>query len=178
MQGVRKLMNSSQISMIEVKLLHDNFWAWYKTVRKVPWALRSPNMPEILTEAIVCLCTKSQLITSGHGDILRPDGLIGEVKATSSSTRDVSSFSPKSNFDNLYFVHMDKGSTDVSLVYDLHMDRKEVEKIKVNKNETFAQQAEDGRRPRFSILSSIISAKKLKPTWKVDMNTQKIVELS
>jgi hypothetical protein len=73
---------------------------------------------------------------------------------------------------------MDEGSTDVYLVYDLHMDRKDVEKIKVNKNETFAQQAKDGRRPRFSILSSIILANKLKPTWKVDMNSQKIVKFA
>jgi hypothetical protein len=132
-------------------------------------------MPSELTEAIVCLCTGAELIDSGHGDILLPAGHVGEVKGTSSSKDDLSSFSPSSEFDKLFFVHLDEISSDVYHVYDLGIDRKALSGIMVNKKDTFADHSQGNRRPRFSILDQIIRAQNLSATWKVDMSSRSIV---
>ena len=154
--------------------MHSAFWNWYKIATKIPWANRSPNMPSEITEAMVCLCTGAELITSGNGDIWLPDETIGEVKGTVSDTTDLSSFSPSETFDNLFFVHMAPGDTNIYFVYDLHMNRQDIGKIKVNRTETFDDHARQGRRPRFSVIDSIISPRSLKPTWKVDIVNKKI----
>lgn len=141
----------------------------------VPWAKRAPNMPSELTEAIVCLCTGAELIDEGHGDILLPKGLIGEVKGTSSSDHDLSTFSPSSEFEKLFFVHMDPQSHDVYHVYDLGLNRKSIGGIMVNSTSTFADHSEGNRRPRFSIIDQIIKPKNMKPTWRVDMSRKTII---
>jgi hypothetical protein len=132
-------------------------------------------MPSELTEAIVCLCTGAELIDEGHGDILLPKGLIGEVKGTSSSDGDLSSFSPSSEFDKLFFVHMDPQSHNIYHVYDLGLNRKSIAGIMVNNTSTFADHAKENRRPRFSIIDQIISPKAMNPTWKVDMTKRVII---
>lgn len=141
----------------------------------VPWAKRAPNMPSELTEAIVCLCTGAELIDEGHGDILLPKGLIGEVKGTSSSDHDLSTFSPSSEFEKLFFVHMDPQSHDVYHVYDLGLNRKSIAGIMVNSTSTFADHSKGNRRPRFSIIDQIIKPKNMKPTWRVDMSRKTIM---
>ncbi len=141
----------------------------------VPWAKRAPNMPSELTEAIVCLCTGAELIDEGHGDILLPKGLIGEVKGTSSSDHDLSTFSPSSEFEKLFFVHMDPQSHDVYHVYDLGLNRKSIAGIMVNSTSTFADHSKGNRRPRFSIIDQIIKPKNMKPTWRVDMSRKTII---
>ena len=155
--------------------LHEAYWNYRLIASKVPWANRSPNMPSEITEAVVCLCTGARLINEGHGDILLPNGLIGEVKGTSSSEDDLSSFSPSSNFDMLFFVHMDPNSNDIYHVYDLGLDRKAISKIMVNNSSTFEDQSRGRRRPRFSIIKQIIEPKGLVPKWKVDLRKQSIL---
>lgn len=155
--------------------MHGAFWNWYKIATKIPWANRSPNMPSEITEAMVCLCTGAKLIKTGNGDILLPNGQIGEVKGTVSQKDDLSSFSPSEKFDKLFFVHMAPGDNNFYWVYDLHMGRKDIEKIKVNRNETFGDHAAQGRRPRFSIIASIIRPNHIIPTWKVDIINKKVI---
>jgi hypothetical protein len=132
-------------------------------------------MPSELTEAIVCLCTGAELIDDGHGDILLNRGLIGEVKGTSSSDGDLSSFSPSSEFDKLFFVHMDPQSHDIYHVYDLELNRKSISGIMVNNTSTFADHSKGNRRPRFSIIDQIIRPRGMKPSWKVDMSKRVII---
>lgn len=155
--------------------LHEAYWHYRSVATSIPWANRAPNMPSELTEAIVCLCTGAELIDTGHGDILLPAGQVGEVKGTSSSNDDLSSFSPTSEFDKLFFVHLDETSTDIYHVYDLGIDRQALSGIMVNSRETFADHSRGNRRPRFSVLDQIIRARNLSPTWKVDMATRSIV---
>ena len=155
--------------------LHNAYWNYRNIATTIPWAKRAPNMPSELTEAIVCLCTGAELIDEGHGDILLPNGLIGEVKGTSSSEDDLSSFSPSSEFDKLFFVHMDPVSNDVYHVYDLGLNRKSIAGIRVNKSSTFADHSKGNRRPRFSIINQIILPKKMRPNWKVDMAKRAVI---
>jgi hypothetical protein len=156
-------------------LLHEAYWNYRIMATTVPWAKRAPNMPSELTEAIVCLCTGAELIDEGHGDILLPKGLIGEVKGTSSSDHDLSTFSPSSEFEKLFFVHMDPQSHDIYHVYDLGLNRKSIGGIMVNNSSTFADHSEGNRRPRFSIIDQIIKPKGMKPTWRVDMSRRTII---
>lgn len=155
--------------------LHEAYWNYRIIASSVPWAKRSPNMPSELTEAIVCLCTNAELIDEGHGDILLPNGEIGEVKGTSSYENDLSSFSPSSNFDKLFFVHMDLTSHNIYHVYDLNRGRNDLLQIKVNRNSTFEDHARENRRPRFSILDEIIKPENIGPTWKVDMLNRMVI---
>ena len=164
-----------KVDWVNASLLHDAYWNYRKIAITVPWAKRAPNMPSELTEAIVCLCTGAKLINEGHGDILLPKGLIGEVKGTSSSNNDLSSFSPSSEFDKLFFVHMDEKTNNIYHVYDLGLNRKSISRIMVNSTSTFADQSKGNRRPRFSIINQIIKPKKIKPTWKVDMTKRSII---
>ena len=156
-------------------LLHEAYWNYRIMATTVPWAKRAPNMPSELTEVIVCLCTGAELIDEGHGDILLPKGLIGEVKGTSSSDHDLSTFSPSSEFEKLFFVHMDPQSHDIYHVYDLGLNRKSIGGIMVNNSSTFADHSEGNRRPRFSIIDQIIKPKGMKPTWRVDMSRRTII---
>jgi hypothetical protein len=155
--------------------LHEAYWNYRLITENVPWANRAPNMPSELTEAIVCLCTGAELIDEGHGDILLPNGLVGEVKGTSSSEGDLSSFSPSSDFDNLFFVHMDAKDYNIYYVYDLGLSRSEISGIRLSKSATFADQSKGKRRPRFSIINQIIKPSNLKPKWKVDMAKREII---
>lgn len=156
-------------------LLHDAYWNYRIITTTIPWAKRAANMPSELTEAIVCLCTGAELIDKGHGDILLPRGLIGEVKGTSSYEKDLSTFSPSSEFDKLFFVHMDPLTHDIYHVYDLGLNRKSISGIMVNKSATFADHSKGKRGPRFSIIRQIIKPRNMKPTWKVDMSKRAIV---
>lgn len=158
-----------------VSSLHDAYWNYRAFVTTIPWVKRAPNMPSELTEAIVCLCTGAELIDEGHGDILLPHGAIGEVKGTSGYEGDLSSFSPQSEFEKLFFVHMDPSSHDIYHVYDLGLDRDSIADVKVNNNETFADHSRGNRRPRFSIIDKIIRPRNMNPTWIVDMSKQVIV---
>ena len=155
-------------------MLHDAYWSWNDVLNSVPWADRGANIPEALTEAIVCLCTNSKLIRGGKGDILLPNSKIGEVKATSKASNDLTSFSPSEHFDNLYFVMADPNNNTVYSVYDLNIGRKMIEKVQVSSTQTFKDQADAGRRPRFSIIDTFIIKKSLQPTWKVDIKKHTI----
>jgi hypothetical protein len=165
-----------RVDWVNASLLHDAYWNYRVIATTVPWANRAPNMPSELTEAIVCLCTGAELIDEGHGDILLPSGHIGEVKGTSSYESDLSTFSPSSEFDKLYFVHMDPQTNNIYHVYDLGLNRKSIAGIKVNRTATFADHSKGNRRPRFSIISQIIKPKGMTPTWKVDMSKRLVIK--
>lgn len=167
-------METQNVDWESALLMHNAFWNWYQIATSVPWANRSPNMPSEITEAVVCLCTGAELIKTGNGDILLPDGKTGEVKGTVSKTDDLSSFSPSEYFDALYFVHMSPDNIDEYWVYDLGYNRRKIEKIKVNATATFGDHASQGRRPRFSIMAQIIRPESRKPTWKVNLKQQTI----
>lgn len=160
------------------KKLHKAYWQYRREFEYLGWANRMPNMPSELTEAIVCLCTNAELIKEGHGDIFLPNTHVGEVKGTSQNCKDgrfdLSSFSPSSEFDELYFVHMGENSNDVYHVYDLQLNRSSILKINVNNSDTFEDHASAGRRPRFSIFEQIVLKNNLNPTWTVNMVAGKI----
>lgn len=166
-----------EVDWRQLKRLHNAYVVWNKALRDTSWASRGANLPEAISEAVVCLCTNGTLIVSGHGDIKLPDGKIAECKATTLQSNDLTSFSPASNFDNLYFVMYSMSEENLYKVYDLKMSRNDLNPIKVNSRSTFRDHANQGRRPRFSIIKMIIENLNLKPTWLVDVSKEKIERL-
>ena len=172
----RTASNSFEVDWTNLQILHYGYLEWQSVLRNNPWATRGANIPEALTEAIVCLCTGGKLKTGTKGDVLLPDSRIGEVKATTLDRNDLTSFSPNSPFDNLYFVRFSFSDPNKYSVYDLQMNRDDLYNFKMNEYETFGEQAEDKRRPRFSIIENIINPKNLTPTWVVLMSEKKIIK--
>jgi hypothetical protein len=86
-------------------------------------------------------------------------GIRIQIKATSIDS-DLTSFGPRSEWDELYFLDFSAGDGSFK-VYKIEADW--IYKYQVNKNQTFAQQQAEKRRPRFSIIEGIIKPRKLKP---------------
>lgn len=82
-----------------------------------------------------------------------------QIKASSVAS-DLTSFGPRSEWDELFFLDFSKGDGSFK-TYKIEPDW--IYNFQVNKNQTFKQQQEQARRPRFSIIENIIKPKKLKP---------------
>ena len=82
-----------------------------------------------------------------------------QIKASSVAS-DLTSFGPRSEWDELFFLDFSKGDGSFK-IYKIEPNW--IYKHMVNKNQSFQQQQEENRRPRFSIIENIIKTKKLKP---------------
>ena len=82
-----------------------------------------------------------------------------QIKASSVAS-DLTSFGPRSEWDELFFLDFSKGDGSFK-AYLISPD--EVYSRNMNKGQTFAEQQAQGRRPRFSIIDSIIIPEKRKP---------------
>ena len=136
---------------------------------------RAINLPEGLSEGAFCRAmgtariTKSiyKANTSFDAYDLKTQKRI-QIKACS-VLRDLTSFGPKSVWDELYFVDFYRqgkwdGTIDIYLI-----PNKLIYNQNVNASSTMQQQQLQSRRPRFSIYSEIIVPNKLKPvmTYKI-----------
>ncbi len=88
-----------------------------------------------------------------------------QIKACSIDN-DLTSFGPKSKWDDLYFVDFyNDGKVDGK--FDVYLiPNKYIKNQSLNKNETFTDQQEQKRRPRFGIKKEIITKYKIKPLGK------------
>ena len=88
--------------------------------------------------------------------------------------QDLTSFGPDSVWDVLYYVDFYKeGKWDYT--FDVYLiPNSDIYNMKVNRTQTFRDQQEEGRRPRFSIKKSIINAKGLKPCFTCNIKTGEI----
>ncbi|MGA2130447.1 MAG: Bsp6I family type II restriction endonuclease [Candidatus Pacearchaeota archaeon] len=82
-----------------------------------------------------------------------------QIKASSIAS-DLTSFGPRSEWDELFFLDFSAGNGSFK-VYKIEPDW--VYKHNVNRNQTFEQQQAQGKRPRFSITENIIKTRKLTP---------------
>lgn len=138
---------------------------------------RGINIPETITETLLCFVSNFKLNKGTSGDAYDDKNKrIIEIKATSNYDRDTTSFSPKEEFDALYFVRLDKRN-DVMYFYDLEMNSEDLKKVQVNSTQTLKDQQDQGRRPRFSVIKFVIVPKKLQPYASIDLRTQKITKL-
>ncbi len=129
---------------------------------------REPNFPEGLSEVAFCMYSGSKRFIKISGNFSSFDtfnlktGKAEQIKASSIES-DLTSFGPKSCWDDLYFLDFyNEGRIDGTFnVYKIPSNL--IYNIKVNKNQTFKQQQAQKRRPRLSIKEGIIKQKKLRP---------------
>lgn len=131
---------------------------------------REPNFPEGLSEVAFCLFSGSKRFISLKGNNVSGSfdtfniktGRAEQIKACSVGS-DLTSFGPKSKWDDLYFLDFyNNGKLDGRFnVYKIPNEL--IYNMKVNKNQTMKQQQEENRRPRFSITDKIINEYNIKP---------------
>jgi len=130
---------------------------------------REPNFPEGLSEVAFCIHSESKRFIRLNGKSSASfdtfnlkTGRAEQVKASSVES-DLTSFGPKSRWDDLYFLDFYNGGKLDGTFNVYKIPSKLVYNMKVNKKQTFKQQQAQKRRPRFSITEGIIKPKKLKP---------------
>ena len=130
---------------------------------------RSLNVPDVVSEAIYCYLydavrTNGSEAGAGSYDAVDlSDGSGVQVKSTS-IPEDLTSFGPRSKWDKLFFLDFcPNGSVDGQVdVYEIKDDVRNIV-LNASRGETFADQQEQGRRPRFSIKKEIIKKNGQKP---------------
>ena len=155
----------------------DVYFLWKKLnvlIKKV--YTRGINLPEYITEGCVCYVNGYELTASEHGsedafDIKTNHKI--QVKGTSNFNNDLSSFGPRSVFDELHFARL---NLNEDKIYLYKIDIQNLYNVKVNSNQTFKQQQEQGRRPRFSLLNTFIIPNNIKEYCIVDLKNKKIVK--
>jgi hypothetical protein len=127
---------------------------------------RGINLPETISENAFCLffpeCVRTVGLKKGKCSfdcINAKTGSRIQIKATSIAS-DLTSFGPKSEWDELFFLDFSKGDGSFK-VYKIEPEC--IYNHQVNKAQTFQQQQEEKRRPRFSIIKEIIEKRGLKP---------------
>lgn len=136
---------------------------------------RNLNVPDVFSEALYCyffggIRTNGDAKAHSYDAVNMETGNGIQVKAASIAN-DLTSFGPKSKWDELWFVDLAPNGT-VDGQVDIYKINEDVKSLIMNKakNETFADQQAQGRRPRFSIKKEIIEKNNLKPMIKVLLN--------
>lgn len=131
---------------------------------------RGVNFHEVFSEFIVCYINDYyHSLGSGSEDAYTSDMKKKvQVKASSNFNSDLTSFGPTSEFDILEFARLNQEENKLYL-YKIPIDN--LYDINVNSNETFKEQQQSGRRPRFSIIEKYIKEYNLKHYAVVDMIT-------
>ncbi|MEA3344253.1 MAG: Bsp6I family type II restriction endonuclease [Patescibacteria group bacterium] len=162
-----ELMSFTKVDSQKWKKLFD-MWKKLKLGLR-DYKSREPNFPEGLSEIAFCIYSGSKRFISLQGsspasfDTFNLSTSRAEQIKASSVEYDLTSFGPKSCWDDLYFLdfYNNKKVDGTFNVYKIPSEL--VYNIKVNKNQTFKQQQAQNRRPRFSIMKGIIKPKEIKP---------------
>lgn len=137
---------------------------------------RGINMPDAISEPMGCYCL-GLLWNRGNevGDATDPvTKRTIEFKATSRFNGDLSSFGPKTTFDNLVYLRFNLDKNQL-YIYDLNINSQDFGKYPANKSETIQQQKDQGRRPHVSLQKLFVDAQGLKPDIIFDIRRCKII---
>jgi len=155
---------------VDGKVWKKNFDLWRGLKMGMrDYKAREPNFPEGLSESAFCLWSGSSRFVKAWNLSNRSfdtfnikKGRAEQIKACSIE-EDLTSFGPKSRWDDLYFLDFyNKGKVDGK--FDIYLiPSKFIYENKVNKNQTLKDQQGEKRRPRFSIKKDIITRNKIKP---------------
>lgn len=138
---------------------------------------RGINMPDAISEPMGCYCL-GYLWNRGDevGDATDPvTGAKIEFKATSNFDGDLSSFGPKTVFDNLVFLRFNLENNQL-YVYDLKIDSEEFSLYPANKTQTIQDQKRMGRRPHVSLQKLFVEAGDLVPDIIFDIRRCQIIK--
>lgn len=128
---------------------------------------RKMNIPECLSEYLFCFHTGCIIIkdtkkikSSTSFDCYNPLTSKTVQLKCSSVYKDLSSFGPKSEWEELYFMFIDINTDSYKIWY---IDSNLLYDCKVNFNTTFRQQQNTGKRPRLSIRKCLIEKYDIQP---------------
>ena len=152
----------------KLKELFENWNALNKLCEECG-STRKVNLPEALTEGIFCIETGAvrfiESIPNANTSFdcynLQTQKRI-QIKGTSS--RGPTSFGPKSVWDELYLVDF-YNDKNVDGTYKIYLINTDIKDIMMNTDETFQQQQEQRRRPRFNLYKDIIEDKGIEPIY-------------
>lgn len=128
---------------------------------------REVNLHEAISETMVCYALDFKRNSGKAGDATDKDGNLIEIKATSKHDDDLSSFSPDTKFNKLFFLRLDP-EKDIAEIYDMQKDHISFGELKVNKTQTVSDQQDEGKRPRLSLVKEI-EKQGLKPCCVIDI---------
>lgn len=130
---------------------------------------REPNFPEGLSEVAFCLWSgSSRLIRSWRlsntsFDTINTETMRAEQIKACSVEKDLTSFGPRSRWDDLYFLDFYNGG-NVDGLFDIYkIPSNLIYDNRVNTGQTLAEQQTEGRRPRFSLKKDIIARNNIAP---------------
>lgn len=155
---------------IEWKKVFDQ-WKGLKLGLK-SYKAREPNFPEGLSEVAFCLWSQSSRYLSSKKlsntsfDTFNTNTNRAEQIKACSVEQDLTSFGPKSRWDDLYFLDFFNGGL-VDGCFDIYKIPSDlIYNHKVNKNQTLKEMQALGKRPRFSIKKHLVVEMNLKPIAK------------
>ncbi len=133
---------------------------------------RALNVPDIVSEAIYCYFFDAVRTnnTARSYDAVNIKNHAGVQIKSTSIKNDLTSFGPKSTWDELFFIDFaPNGKIDGRV--DIYKIKDNFKSLIMNgkKGETFTDQQKQGRRPRFSIKKEIIAKQNLKPIKSIDL---------
>lgn len=169
--------NVLQFEETDRKKLFSIYNDWRNLCNKLnDMAARGVNLPEGLSESSFCLemnCVRTGKVKGKVNSSFDCYDLNTKQRIQVKSCSvlpDLTSFGPKSVWDQIYFVDFYRdGSWDGK--FDIYLiNTNDIYTHKVNSHQTFIDQQKEGRRPRFSIYSDIISTKGIKPIKTGDLN--------
>lgn len=135
---------------------------------------RGINIPDVITEQMVCWALGLRWNRgSVGGDATDDNGSLIEIKATSNYDSDLSSFSPKTNFDRLIFYRLNQ-TENIADIYDLELNGDRFSALRVNNTQTVADQQRSGRRPRLSLID-YINEQQIAPICRIDIVARTII---
>ena len=162
-----------KISIEEYKEVINLYPIWKELNSRIKQLYpRGVNFHELFSEFIVCYHNDYyHSLGAGSEDALTNNSEKVQIKGTSNFNSDLTSFGPKSEFSILEFARLDQ---DKNLLFLYRIPICDLNKVYVNKNETFKDQQLLNRRPRFSIIDKFINKYDLKHYAVVDMISGKI----
>lgn len=134
---------------------------------------RRLNVPDVFSEALYCIffnAIRTNGTAHSYDAVDKTTGEGIQIKSTSIE-KDCTSFGPTATWDKLIFVDLAPYGDVDGNVWFYEIDCTNLYDIVVNsrKNETFREQQEQKRRPRFSIKSKIIKPLQLKPIKEINL---------
>lgn len=150
------------------KVLFQLYQSWKKYDESLRiFKTRGSNIPEPLTEGIVCYLFGCKRINGKKGDATNKQNEVIEIKATSIKN-DCTSFSPKDPYwDKIYFLDFYESGTKGNFkLYDL--SKIDFDEVQITKQEKFKHHRKQGRRPRFS-LKNLIRKKNINPKYELSL---------
>ena len=173
------IVTGDAFDMQDFAVLQNIFKEWMQINKQLKGlGGRNLNVPDVFSEALFCLAydaVRTNATAHSYDCVMRRTGEGVQVKSAS-IPNDCTSFGPRSTWDLLYFADFAPNGYVDGIVKFYKIEDSDVYNLVLNasKGETFRDQQEQGRRPRFSMQNSIIKPQGLAPERVIDLNSGSI----